>query len=91
MDQTTHPLASDPSALRLLEHTLLDIEELLGADSFTVDEDHVVFRRRATASRAATTWEGRMGDWLVSDGAAHWRIVSDQPTVLETQHTLHTA
>jgi hypothetical protein len=91
MDQTIHPLASDPSALRLLEHSLLDIEELLGADSFTVDGDQVVFRRRATGTRAAVSWEGRMGDWLVSDGAAHWRIVSDQPTVLEAQHTLHNA
>ena len=24
-----------------------------------------------------------LGDWLVRDGAAHWRIVSDQPTTLE--------
>ena len=31
MDHSTHPLARDPDAVRLLEHNLMDIEEALGA------------------------------------------------------------
>lgn len=77
MNQSTHPLTGDPGAVRLLEHTLLEIEELLGADSFTVDGDEVVFRRHPTAESPAASWQGRLGDWLVRDGNAHLRIVSD--------------
>jgi len=73
----THPLTSDPGAVRLLEHRLLDIEAMLGADSFTLDGSDVVFRRRATGPATAATWRGRLGDWLVRDGAGFWRIVSD--------------
>ena len=83
MNYSTHPLARDTSAVRLLEHNLLDIEESLGADSFTVDADEVTFRRRASGTRPAATWRGRIGDWLVQDGDAHWRIASDQPTTLD--------
>src|SRR4051794_18094780 len=119
MDNSTHPLARDPGAVRLLEHNLLEIEEPLGADSFTLDADEVTFRRRARGAyplrepnrveieepfgaasftldagavtfrrRArgaspAATWRGRIGDWLVRDGDAHWRIASDPPTTLE--------
>jgi hypothetical protein len=83
MDHSTHPLARDASAVRLLEHNLLEIEESLGADSFSVDADEVVFRRRALGTRPAATWRGRIGDWLVQDGDAHWRIASDQPMTLD--------
>lgn len=83
MDQSTHPLARDPGAVRLLEHNLLDVEEALDADSFTLDADEVTFRRRARGGQPPLTWQGRIGDWLVRDGAAHWRIASDQPTTLE--------
>lgn len=83
MDHTTHPLALDPSAVRLLEHNLLEIEETLGADSFSLDADQVVFRRRATPGGLATSWQGRLGDWLVRDGADHWRIVSDQSVTMD--------
>jgi hypothetical protein len=88
MVNSAHPLAVDPQAVRLLEHTLLHTEELLSADSFSLDGDVVIFRRRASAHGPATTWQGRLGDWLVRDGSAHWRIVSDDamtlgPTVSE--------
>lgn len=83
MDQSTHPLARDPGAVRLLEHNLLDVEEALDADSFTLDADEVTFRRWARGGQPPLTWQGRIGDWLVRDGAAHWRIASDQPTTLE--------
>lgn len=87
MENSTHPLARDPGAVRLLEHNLLDIEEALGADSFTLDADEVTFRRRARGTRPQVTWQGRIGDWLVQDGNAHWRIASDQPITLE--HRVH--
>lgn len=83
MDHSSHPLARDPGAVRLLEHNLLDIEEALDADSFTLDADEVTFRRRARGPHPATTWRGRIGDWLVQDGDAHWRIASDQPTTID--------
>jgi hypothetical protein len=83
MFHSLHPLARDPSAVRLLEHNLLDIEETLGADSFTLDADEVTFRRRARGTSPAVTWRGRIGDWLVRDGEAHWRIASDQPPTLD--------
>lgn len=82
MTNSTHPLATDPNAVRLLEHTLVRTEELLGANSFSLDGDVVTFRRRATALAPATTWQGRLGDWLVQDGSAHWRIVSDDVLAL---------
>lgn len=82
MTDSVHPLALDPHAVRLLEHSLLEIEELLGADSFSVDGDTVTFRRRARADTAVATWQGRIGDWLVQDGSAHWRIVSDDVVTL---------
>jgi len=81
MVNPTHPLALDPHAVRLLEHTLLRTEELLGADSFSLDGDAVTFRRRGSALAPATTWHGRLGDWLVHDGSAQWRIVSDEAMV----------
>lgn len=77
MVNSDHPLAVDPQAVRLLEHTLLRTEELLGADSFSLDGDVVTFRRGATAHGPATTWRGRLGNWLVRDGSAHSRIVCD--------------
>lgn len=83
MRQSTHPLSLDPDAVRLLEHSLLDIEQLLGADSFSIDGDEVVFRRRSSHQLPAVIWRGRVGDWLVRDGDAHWRIVSDQPLTLD--------
>ena len=58
MVNSDHPLAVDPQAVRLLEHTLLRTEELLGADSFSLDGDVVTFRRRASAHGPATTWQG---------------------------------
>lgn len=83
MGDSLHPLARDPRAIRLLEHNLLDIEEALGADSFTVDADEVIFRRRASGILPTLTWRGRIGDWLVHDGDAHWRIVPDEPATLD--------
>ena len=83
MNQSTHPLSLDPDAVRLLEHSLLDIEQLLGADSFSIDGNEVVFRRRPSSHWSAAIWRGRVGDWLVRDGDAHWRIVSDQPLTLD--------
>lgn len=80
MNDSAHPLARDPGAIRLLEHNLLDIETVLGADSFTLDGDQVVFRRRAAGPVAATSWRGRLGDWLVRDDADQWHIATD-PTV----------
>ena len=82
MGSSAHPLDVDPHAVRLLEHTLIRTEELLSADSFSLDGDMVTFRRRATAVDPARTWEGRLGDWLVQDGSAHWRIVSDDALTL---------
>ena len=83
MNDSAHPLARDPGAIRLLEHNLLEIEASLGADSFTLDAGEVTFRRRALGTRPAATWRGRIGDWLVRDGDAHWRITSDHPTTLD--------
>jgi hypothetical protein len=37
MVNSAHPLAVDPRAVRLLEHTLLRTEELLGAGSSSLD------------------------------------------------------
>lgn len=81
MTDSVHPLALDPNAVRLREHSLIQVEELLEADSFSLDGDIVVFRRRARGDIPAVSWQGRIGDWLVLDGAAHWRIVSDEVLV----------
>lgn len=84
MSDTTHPLARDNEAVRLLEHTLIDIQILLDADRFALDGDEVVFTRRGRGGNADLSWSGRIGDWLVRDGQAFWRIVSDDHVVLPT-------
>lgn len=83
MTDSVHPLALDPHAVRLLEHTLIKVEELLGADSFSLDGDTLTFRRRARAEVPAAVWHGRIGDWLVQDGSAHWRLVSDEAVTVD--------
>lgn len=82
-----HPLRLDPEAVRLVEHNLLDIETMIGADSFTLDGSSVVFRRRPAGAAPARSWTGRLGDWLVRDGAGFWRIVSDETVTLDAALT----
>ena len=77
MTSSTHPLARSDDAIRLREHTLVEIGDLLGADSFSLVDEEVTFTRRAVGDQPAMRWVGRLGDWLVSDGQSFWRIVSD--------------
>lgn len=74
----SHPIARSDQAVRLLEHTLIDVCDTIGADSFSLVETEVTFVRRPVGERAGQRWTGRLGDWLVPDGAGFWRIVSDQ-------------
>ena len=62
-----------PQPTRILEHTLIDICDLLGA-TFALDGATVVFVRRSGGSRQE--WRARLGDWLVADGPS-WRVVAD--------------
>ncbi len=65
--------ASRPT-IRILEHNLIDICDLLGA-TFSLDGVHVTFSNHS--EHGARQWQGRLGDWLVSDGDANWFVVSD--------------
>lgn len=62
-----------PAPIRIREHTLIDICDLLDA-TFTLDGEAVSFVCRSRGVRRE--WNGRLGDWLVAD-AASWRIVPD--------------
>ena len=60
--------------IRILEHNLIDICDLLEA-TFGLDGVDVTFSCRSAGIRRR--WQGRLGDWLVLDSDANWLVVSD--------------
>lgn len=63
-------------AVRLLEHNLVVIEELLGASRFSVTGRSVEFTVRSGGS-GSIALQGSFGDWVVPDTPTGWRIVAD--------------
>ncbi len=74
----THPAATDGS-IRLVEHSILDACERLGADVFSLVDRDVTFSRKARADSPAQRWNGTLGDWLVPTSTGGWTIVPDTP------------
>jgi hypothetical protein len=60
--------------IRILEHNLIDICDLLEA-TFGLDGVDVTFSRRSAG--VDRRWQGQLGDWLVADSNANWFVVSD--------------
>jgi hypothetical protein len=60
--------------IRILEHNLIDICDLLEATFSLVGVDVTFSVRSAGGDR---TWQGQLGDWLVADSDANWFVVSD--------------
>jgi hypothetical protein len=78
------------SAVRLLEHNLIRIQDLLGASRFAVVERSVEFTVPARSGRPAQRVGGSFGDWLVRDGGSEWRIVPDGGAQ-DTRHPIESA
>ncbi len=66
-------MTGTPAPIRLLEHNLIDVCDLLDA-TFSLDRTRVAFVRRRAGGR--DEWRGDLGDWLVPDGPG-WRVVPD--------------
>lgn len=82
----THPFSRiTPTALQIDETTLVDVCDLLEADTIEVDETVVTFTKvLATSDRQR--WTGTFGEWVVADGAA-WCVVPDPSTQLAWART----
>lgn len=76
MSSPPHPLASSDRVIRLREHTLVDVSDLLDADTFALVDQDVTFTRRR-AGQPVQRWHARIGDWCVPDDGEGWRLVAD--------------
>jgi len=64
-------------AVRLLEHNLIKIQELVGASRFAYVERSVEFVVPARGGRPAQRLSGQLGDWLVRASDGGWQIQPD--------------
>lgn len=76
MSPSRHPTSSFERVLRVREHTLVDLCDLLGADAFSLTDGVVIFTRRAGPGRPVERWSARLGDWCVCDNGC-WRFLAD--------------
>jgi hypothetical protein len=76
MSPSLHPASSPEGALRVREHTLIDIEQALGATSFSLVDDRVTFTRAGGRGGPAARWAMRLGDWVVRQEGT-WVVVPD--------------
>jgi hypothetical protein len=60
--------------IRILEHNLIDICDLLEA-TFGLDGVDVSFSRRSAGTDRR--WHGQLGDWLVAGSDGNWFVMSD--------------
>ncbi|HET9649797.1 MAG TPA: hypothetical protein VFP34_16410 [Microlunatus sp.] len=71
--------SSDPAGrtepIRILQHNLIDVCELLGA-TFSLDGTAVSFVRRAGGG-VREQWSGHLGDWMVTEDDVNWHLVPD--------------
>ena len=67
-----------PTALQIHESTLVDLCDLLEADTIEVDESVVTFTKVLPTSDRQR-WTGRFGEWVVADGGA-WCVLPDVST-----------
>lgn len=66
------------TAVQLDESTLIDICDLLGADTVAVDGRRVTFDKLLPTSDRQR-WTGVFGEWVIADGPA-WCVVPDAGT-----------
>lgn len=71
----THQDPDVPDRIRIVQHNLIDICDLLGA-TLVMDGNDVTFVARDRTGRYEMT--ARMGDWIVADPRSGWRIVPDR-------------
>lgn len=78
-------------AVRLLEHNLSTIEDLLGASRFELVDRSVEFTVPAGSGRPARRLNGHLGDWLVQDDDGQWVIKPDvvNPAAAEGLTAVH--
>lgn len=88
MDPSTPFFVNARRVLRIREHTLLDVSDLLGADTFSLVDEEVTFTRRQTPEQGAQRWMARLGDWLILDDERKWQLVADS-AVTEDQTRDH--
>lgn len=61
------------TALILTESTVVDICEMLSADTININDTSVTFTK-VLPHADRLTWSGELGDWLVSDGCG-WAVL----------------
>lgn len=69
--------AHEDGSVRVLEHNLSTIEDLLGASRFALVDRSVEFIVPPRAGRPARRLSGELGDWLVRDDDGQWVIMRD--------------
>ena len=69
--------SSRSGAVQILEGSLSDVSDMIGADFFSLDGRQVSFVRKARFGQPEYRWVGQLGDWLVAEGSSSWRLVPD--------------
>jgi hypothetical protein len=76
MSDSTHPAARSDGAIRILEHTLLDVCARLRVGSSALDARQVVFTQPGQGNRLVRRWTAGLGDWLIRDGSSFCPVVA---------------